>query len=114
MTILTYHLSSFTEAFPNCVGEAMACGVPCVVTRVGDMEALVGDTGVIVPPGAPESLARGMLSVLRMTRQSRVDLGSGARERICRHYGLDRMVAAYEKCYTELVQPAEDASRVVS
>jgi glycosyltransferase involved in cell wall biosynthesis len=42
--------SSYTESLPNTVGEAMACGVPCVVTDVGDSAWLVGETGKVVPP----------------------------------------------------------------
>ncbi|MGQ9688305.1 MAG: glycosyltransferase, partial [Desulfobaccales bacterium] len=56
--------SAFGEGFPNAVGEAMACGVPCVVIEVGDSAYLVGDTGLVVPPRRPEDLCRALDAVL--------------------------------------------------
>ena len=49
--------SSFSEAFPLVVGEAMACGVPCVVTDVGDSAWVVGSTGKVLPPRNSMALA---------------------------------------------------------
>src|SRR5205807_529852 len=53
-------LSSTSEGFPNTVGEAMATGLPCVVTDVGDTKALVEDTGIVVPPRDSKALAAGL------------------------------------------------------
>ena len=85
-------VSSATEAFPLVLGEAMACGVPCVTTRVGDAPELVGDLGIVVEPGNPAQLAAGLLAM--RGRIGREDDGFGSRlaQRIATNYGLDAMV----------------------
>ncbi len=52
--------SSFGEGCPNVVAEAMACGVPCVVTDVGDSAQIVGQWGEVVPPGRPEAMTQAL------------------------------------------------------
>lgn len=82
--------SSFGEGFSNSIGEAMACGVPCVVTDVGDSALIVGDAGIVVPPRAPEALAAAlerMLATLSAARQV------GVRRRIESLFSLDVMIA---------------------
>jgi glycosyltransferase involved in cell wall biosynthesis len=96
--------SSLGEAFPNTVGEAMACGVPCVVTDVGDSAVIVGNTGSVVPPRDDRAFARAVLGLLDMPEKERRDLGARARQRIVDNYSLDHVVREYEMLYESLVQ----------
>jgi len=84
--------SSFGEGLSNAIGEAMACGVPCVVTDVGDSKWLVNKTGWVVPPGDPASLCLAWQKMLEMDAEARIELGKRARDRIVQHFGLDRLV----------------------
>jgi glycosyltransferase involved in cell wall biosynthesis len=89
-------LSSRMEAFPVVVGEAMACGVPCVVTNVGDASVLVGDTGRIVPPGDPAALAQALDDLLRMDAGERRRLGRAAQQRVVERFSLQATAARYQ------------------
>lgn len=86
--------SSITEGFSNVVGEAMACGVHCVVTDVGDSKMIVADTGVAVPPGDPKALAEGIFTLLELKREERL---GDPRKRIEEHFSLEQMIAKTEK-----------------
>ncbi|MFP4086985.1 MAG: glycosyltransferase family 4 protein [Desulfobacteraceae bacterium] len=94
--------SAYGESFPNVIGEAMACGVPCVVTDVGDSAKIVADTGRVVPPRDPRAMAKAILDLLRLPVDRRYELGACARERIRRRYSLDGVADAYERLYTEV------------
>lgn len=91
--------SSYGEAFPMVIGEAMACGVPCVVTDVGDSKLMVGDAGRAVPVENPQALAEAWEDVLKMPCAARMSLGVAARERITDNYSIDRIAARYESLY---------------
>jgi glycosyltransferase involved in cell wall biosynthesis len=95
--------SAFGEGFPNVVGEAMACGVPCVVTDVGDAAFLVGNAGRAVPPGDPKLLARQWSDFIDMGRVKRLEMGAVSRERVRAGFNLHSVVNHYERCYEELV-----------
>ncbi|MBS1188453.1 MAG: putative Phosphatidylinositol alpha-mannosyltransferase [Rhodocyclaceae bacterium] len=94
--------SSIAEAFPNVLGEAMAAGVPCVATDVGDSATLLGGCGVIVPPGEPHRLAEACKEILSLDSESRSSLGRRARERIGKHYDLAEIAKQYEALLLEI------------
>ena len=99
-------LSSLAEGFPNVVGEAMACGVPCVVTDVGDAREILGPTGLIVAPRDSEALSRALIDLLSMPAEQRRGLGRQARERIELRFSLPRIVSRYEALYDEITASA--------
>ena len=93
--------SAFGEGLSNALGEAMACGLPNLASDVGDNAFLLGDCGHIVPPGRPEELSGGMLSLLAMEPEKRLALGQKARQRIQNEFSLEKMTTAFEKLYQE-------------
>ncbi len=95
-------LSSWSEAFPNVLGEAMACEVPCVATNVGDCSDIVGDTGIVVAPSDSEALAQGLLAMLEKDGAERRALGRAARQRVEARYSLRAVVAEYISLYERL------------
>ena len=84
-------LCSISEGFPNVIGEAMACAVPCVVTDVGDSAIVVGDTGVVVPVSDPGALADGWQRLLALSDDQRDKLGVRARLRIQDRFSVDAL-----------------------
>ena len=96
-------LSSWSEGFPNVVGEAMACAVPCVVTDVGDAAWVVGDTGRVVAARDPQALASACGELIELDRVDRGALGHAARARVEREFGLDQIASQYQLLYREVL-----------
>jgi glycosyltransferase involved in cell wall biosynthesis len=105
MNALDLHvLSSRSEAFPNVVAEAMACGTPCVVTDVGEAAEIVGDQGWCVPPGDPVALSGAMRAALLMLAGGEAEsLRAACRRRILETFNQDRMVTAYQDAWSRAI-----------
>ncbi|NOY72251.1 MAG: glycosyltransferase [Gammaproteobacteria bacterium] len=95
--------SSWSEAFPNVIGEAMATGLPCVATDVGDTKIIIGDTGVIVPAHDEKKLISGIVKLLQLTSQERRYLGEKVRARIETKFTLTAIVERYCALYEQLI-----------
>lgn len=81
--------SAYGEGMPNVLLEAMASGVPCVTTDVGDAAAIVGDTGRVVRPEDPAALAHAIVQMLKLPSAQRRGVGVKAHERVKEHYALE-------------------------
>lgn len=90
--------SVYGEGFSNAVGEAMACGVPCAVTDVGDSAEIVDGLGEVSPPGDTVSLKEALMRLLDRTRFEPA-LSGDCRSRIERLYSVEKMVNATEAAF---------------
>jgi len=93
--------ASFGEAFSNAVGEALACGVPCLATAVGDSRRIVGDNGWTVEP---QALAEGLTALVALGRDGLAAKGRGARERMEADYRLETMNESFAEIFRTAVK----------
>lgn len=95
-------LSSVSEAFPNVLNEAMACGTPCITTDVGDAAVIVGNTGWVVPPKNPQALAKAILEAMEEKEnnsQTWYDRKLACRKRIVENFSIEKMVKSYHQVW---------------
>ncbi|HPE60385.1 MAG TPA: glycosyltransferase [Thiolinea sp.] len=95
--------SAWGEGFPNVLGEAMACGVPCMATDVGDAACLLGDSGLVLPDHEPDTLARFWACWMAEGPGWLQQQGRQARTRIVSQYTLEAVTEQYQELYKELV-----------
>lgn len=96
--------SSRGEGFPNVLGEAMACGVPCVATDVGDAAAVLGEAGYLVRPQSAQEVADAILKYCSLDHQARARLGCLARRRIAERYSMPAIASRYMQVYKEVLR----------
>jgi glycosyltransferase involved in cell wall biosynthesis len=96
--------TSTSEGFPNVVGEAMSCGLPCVVTDVGDSGIIVGQTGALIPPGDAETLAKTWQDFADMKDAVLSRMKASARQRILDMYDISVVARRYQELFENVAR----------
>ena len=84
--------SAFGEGFSNVIGEAMACGVPCIATEVGDSAWIIANANQVVPAGDAAALAAAMTRFARLPSSTIAEIKHQARLRILDHFTVPQMI----------------------
>lgn len=95
-------LSSVNEAFPNVVVEAMAMGVPCVVTRAGDAAEILGTDDFVVPVKDAISLADALQRMCELDPEVRNSMGIRGARKVRAEYGINNIRQKYIAVYDEI------------
>lgn len=94
-----YCLPSRREGFPNVLGEAMACGLPCVSTDAGDAAYLLGDRAWVVPVESPAPLAAALTRLARLPAEERQAIGDANRHRVTARFSIRSVWQQYLAVY---------------
>jgi glycosyltransferase involved in cell wall biosynthesis len=99
---------SVQEGIPNAVVEAMASGLPLVVSRVSDLPLIVeeGRNGFVCEGSDSASIGEALLGMLQTPRPERGAMGARSRELAVRWFGPERFVDEYEALYREILGAA--------
>ncbi len=113
-------LPSETEGLSNSALEAMACGLPVILSDRGgnadlvpgpyseaEMGIKIGRTGVLIDPGRTASITTAMKYMISEDRQ-RLQMGEAARGRISERYTLGHVADQYETLYHTLIHSHEE------
>ena len=95
--------SIYGEAFPNVIGEAMSCGIPCVVTDVGDSSLIVGNCGYTVPPNNSQNLVDAVSILLNLNKEDHTRLSIESRNKITGEYEIVNISKKYAGLYRHLL-----------
>lgn len=100
------HASTDPEAFGRVIAEAQAMGKPVIATNHGAPQEILLDqqTGWLVPPNDPESLARLIEKMKKMTDSEKAECARLARERVQEHFSLEQMCSKTLLLYQELLE----------
>ena len=98
-------LPSRWEGMPNALLEAMACGLPCVATRVSGNEDLItsSSNGILVEPEQPAEMALALRQIIEDANFAQ-QLGKAARTTIIRDYQLSNIVNQCLALYKQLIK----------
>ena len=95
-------LSSLSEAFPNVLNEAMACGTPCVSTNVGDASFILDNTGWVVSPKDPKAIANAVFEAAdekQSDNSTWIKRKNHCHQRIAHHFTIEKMLKKYKEAW---------------
>lgn len=96
--------ASVSEAFSNSIGEALCCGVPCVVTDVGDSAWLIGSAGRVVPAQDAPAMAQACVQILSAPARGRAALSQCARQRMESSFDIHVIARQYYDIWREVLE----------
>ena len=100
-SIDAFLMTSITEGFPNVLVEAMASGLPCISTDVGDAKYIVQDLGSIVPPRNAQALAQAILKYVQQSNDAKLQLKQVVRERVEAHFSIEQVSQQYMQVWEQ-------------
>lgn len=96
-------MTSITEGFPNVLVEAMASGVPCVTTDVGDAEFIVQKNGFVVTPRNSKQLSEAIVTYVNLSIEEKKGLKLSSRQRIETSFSIERVSKQYLSVWESLL-----------
>lgn len=107
--------SAYGEGLPLTLCESLACGVPGVVTDVGDSADVIGDCGITVQARDPLALATAWHKMIGLTETAQQTMREKSRIRAEERFALPAIAAQYEEMYSQLIAAREPhASAIVA
>ena len=100
-SIDAFLMTSITEGFPNVLVEAMASGLPCISTDVGDAKYIVQDLGSIVPPRNAQALADSILAYAQKSEVEKQALKQATRERVEQNFSIATVSRQYMQVWSQ-------------
>ena len=100
-SIDAFLMTSITEGFPNVLVEAMASGLPCISTDVGDAQYIVQDLGSIVPPRNAQALADAILAYVQKSEAEKHALKQATRERVEQNFSIETVSRQYMQVWSQ-------------
>ncbi|NWK49261.1 glycosyltransferase [Acinetobacter sp. SwsAc7] len=100
-SIDAFLMTSITEGFPNVLVEAMASGLPCISTDVGDAKYIVRDLGSIVPPRNAQVLAEAIMAYAQKSPAEKQGLKQATRKRVEQNFSIQTVSRQYMQVWSQ-------------